>query len=233
MEINEILPSIPSTIGTIFHIIYCISKDKNEFYEVKYTGEELKVSPKMAYEKFLKKMSKYSSLVDEINNNDEINKVIDNDVIVSKTIGNYKMIFVIKMKDAIAEKKVKKTILIADDSPVITKFITKIFENEYNVIVAHNGKEAIDLVEKNIDNDLVGAFIDLQMPEKNGFEVLDYFKENDMFKKIPVSVVSGEDTEDGIKKALGYGIVDMLQKPFSADAARTIVNKTVAFSSKN
>ena len=79
----------------------------------------------------------------------------------------------------------------------------------------------------------MGAFLDLQMPKKNGYEVLDYFSENDLFKQIPVSIISGEDTKDGIAKATSIpGVVDMLQKPFNAESARAIVNKTISFSSK-
>ena len=71
------------------------------------------------------------------------------------------------------------------------------------------------------------------MPNMNGYEVLDYFKENDLFKVIPVSIISGEDTEDGIKKAMSYeGVIDMIQKPFDSSSIKAMVDKTVTFSPK-
>ena len=84
-----------------------------------------------------------------------------------------------------------------------------------------------------MNDSLVGLFLDLQMPVMNGFEVLDYFKEHDLFKIVPVSIISGEDTEEGIKRAMSYqGVIDMIQKPFDATSIRAIVDKTVTFSPK-
>ena len=60
----------------------------------------------------------------------------------------------------------KRVILIADDSPVITKFFTRTFKDEFEILVAKDGNEAIELVEENKDS-LLGVFLDLQMPKKN------------------------------------------------------------------
>ena len=68
------------------------------------------------------------------------------------------------------------------------------------------------------------------MPISSGYKVLDYFKKNDLFKVIPVSVISGEDDVDIVSKiTIEYDIVDLLQKPFSKDAAKNIVTKTINF----
>lgn len=239
MEINDILTSIPSTIGTLFDIIYVISKELDKCYLTVYTGDELKVTPADNYEYFKNTLSVYKdNVIDEIEGNENLRKVFytnDNHekLINVITKDKYKIILItdITKNDIIDEKK--DMLLIADDSPIITKFFAKTFENEYNILVAQNGEEAIKLIDENKDNNLLGAFIDLQMPVKTGYEVLEYFKENDLFKVIPVSVISGEDTQDGIEKATAYGIVDMLQKPFNASAARSIVNKTISFSPKH
>ena len=65
------------------------------------------------------------------------------------------------------------------------------------------------------------------MPKYDGFQVLEYFKTNNLFNKIPISIISGDDTKDTIDKAFKYDIVDMLNKPFSKDNILNIVNKTV------
>lgn len=234
MKINEILKSIPNVIGSLFTSIYCVNKDNNEAYKIEFTGEELKVSSPITYEEFTSELNaKCSKVSSELENNNELNQVFADKVLVNlKTIDNYKLVFIMELENHITDANSKKMLLIADDSPVITKFFTKTLEEEYTVLVAKDGDEAIKLIEENHDN-LLGVFVDLQMPIKNGYEVLDYFKENDLFKEIPVSVISGEDSEDGITKATSYGIVDMLQKPFSAEAAKSIVSKTVSFSPKN
>lgn len=234
MKINDVLKSIPSVIGTIFSHIYCVNKKTNEAYKIEFTGDELKVSSPTSYELFMKVIgSSFGNLSIAIEKNNELKQTFDNNVfVVLKTIENYKILFVTVLEESKSNLDNKKTLLVADDSPVITKFFSKTLEDEYTVLVAKDGDEAIKLIEANRDN-LLGVFVDLQMPIKNGYEVLDYFKENDLFKDIPVSVISGEDSEDGITKATSYGIIDMLQKPFSADAARSIVSKTVSFSPKN
>lgn len=235
MKVNEILKSIPSVIGSIFSNIYCVNKNDNEAYKIEFTGDELKVSSPITYEAFTKEISELLPIiVSEVEKNNDLKKVYENKFLVDlKTIDNYKLVFITELEKNNYHNDEKGILLIADDSPVITKFFTKTMEDEYTVLVAKDGNEAIKLIEENRDNKLLGVFVDLQMPIKNGYEVLDYFKTNDLFKDIPVSVISGEDSEDGITKATSYGIVDMLQKPFSADAARSIVNKTVSFSPKN
>ena len=69
------------------------------------------------------------------------------------------------------------------------------------------------------------------MPVKNGYEVLDYFKANNLFASYPVSVISGEDDGDNIAALTeNYHIVDMLQKPFNNESITNIVNKTISLS---
>ena len=121
----------------------------------------------------------------------------------------------------------KKSVLVADDSMIIRNIIENTLKDEYEVLKAENGKEAIDIITKN-ENDIVGILLDLKMPDYDGFVVLDYFKDNDLFKKYPVSIISGDDTKDTIEKAFKYDIVDMLNKPFVAENIKSIVNKMIS-----
>ena len=121
-----------------------------------------------------------------------------------------------------------KAILVVDDSSIIRNFIEKIFDKEFKVINATDGKEAIDIVNTSNEN-IIGVLLDLNMPNVNGFEVLDYFKENDLFKKFAVSIITGEDTKEAISKAFTYPIVDVLTEPFNERDVKRIVDKTVEF----
>ena len=69
--------------------------------------------------------------------------------------------------------------------------------------------------------------LDLNMPESDGFVVLNYFKNNNLFKKYPIVIISGDDTSDTINKAFTYDIVDMLNKPFSGDKIKAMVSKMI------
>ena len=48
------------------------------------------------------------------------------------------------------------------------------------------------------------------------FEVLNYLKEQDLIYKIPVVIITGDDTPETIKKAFSYPILDVLNKPFTS-----------------
>ncbi|MFI3307420.1 MAG: response regulator [Mycoplasmatota bacterium] len=121
----------------------------------------------------------------------------------------------------------KQKIIVADDSNLIRNFATKILSDEYEVITAENGKEVIDFVSTANDGQISCLLLDLNMPVCSGFEVLDFFKENNLFTKMPVSIITGDDSKETIAKAFTYGIIDMLSKPFSETDAKRIVVKTI------
>ena len=128
----------------------------------------------------------------------------------------------------------KKTILVVDDSNIIRNFTKKIFEEKYNVGVAKNGEEAINIIEKNKKtNYIVAILLDLNMPKVDGFAVLEYMKQHDLFDKMPVSIISGDSSKETIDKAYKYPIVDMLEKPFSESTVRSVVEKTLWYKDMN
>ena len=119
----------------------------------------------------------------------------------------------------------KSTVIVADDSEMIRNIMTKALEDEYTVIGAKDGKEAIEQVILN--NNIVCMLLDLNMPVCDGFAVLDYFKENQLFKKIPIFIISGDNSKDTIERAFTYDIVDMLNKPFSMDNIKGAVVRAI------
>ena len=125
---------------------------------------------------------------------------------------------------------IDKAILVVDDSDMIRNFISKIFDDTFEIIMAHDGKEAIDVITNATDNKIKGILLDLNMPNVDGFEVLDYFKSNGLFNKYPVSIITGADDKDSINRAFNYPIIDMLQKPFNERDVKRVVEKTVMFS---
>lgn len=126
-----------------------------------------------------------------------------------------------------------KTILVVDDSNVVRNFVYKIFSNEYDVLIANDGKEALDIIRANVDDKIVGMLLDLNMPNVDGFQVLDYFKQANLFSRIPVAIITGEGTQNNIQKAYQYPIVDMLQKPFNEVNVKNIVDKLIMIRNMN
>ncbi len=121
----------------------------------------------------------------------------------------------------------KKAILVADDSNIIRSFIHEVFADQFEVLLANDGKEVLDLVNTR-SNDIVALLLDLNMPNVDGFQVLEYFQYYDLFKKIPVSIISGADDKETIDRAFTYPIVDMLNKPFDKESVKAFVEKTIS-----
>lgn len=121
-----------------------------------------------------------------------------------------------------------KAILVVDDSNIITNFVKRIFDQNYNVGMAKNGQEAIEIINSNKDNENISAILlDLNMPGVDGFAVLDFMEKNNLLNKMPVSIISGDSSKETIDKAFKYPIVDMLGKPFTQDDVKRIVEKTM------
>ena len=127
-----------------------------------------------------------------------------------------------------------KTILVVDDSNIIRNFVKRIFSDNYNVGTAENGEEAINIIKANQGNDFIEAILlDLNMPKVDGFAVLDYMKENDLLKKMPVSIISGDSSKETIDRAFTYQIVDMLEKPFNDQSIKMVIEKTLFYKEMN
>ena len=99
--------------------------------------------------------------------------------------------------------------------------------DKYDVLQANDGKEAIDIIKQGVSNKLVGVLLDLNMPNVNGFQVLDFFRNNNLFDKIPVSIITGVGSNDLVAKAYDYPIVEVLRKPFNENDIKRVVEETV------
>ena len=121
----------------------------------------------------------------------------------------------------------EKTILVVDDSNITRNLIEKVYQGQYKVLMASNGREAIDIVDTMPEGVIIAILLDLNMPDLDGFAVLDYFKEKGLFNKIPVSIITGDSSKETISKVLTYNVVDILIKPFSAFDIEKVVSKMV------
>jgi CheY-like chemotaxis protein len=150
----------------------------------------------------------------------ETNRIID---LVREYLGKEKL----TRENGVNEKHLDKKILVVDDSNIIRNLLKKMFNDEYEIITADDGQEALDIISKN--NDLFGVLLDLNMPNVNGFAVLDYFKQNSLFSKIPVAIITGDDSKETIEKAFTYTIVDVLSKPFNEMNVRRVITSMENF----
>jgi CheY-like chemotaxis protein/serine phosphatase RsbU (regulator of sigma subunit) len=128
-------------------------------------------------------------------------------------------------------------ILVADDSRLVTSLVKNIFEQEkeqYSIISAQDGKEAIDKILSELP-DIV--LMDWQMPVMNGLEALCELRKNDNTKDIPVIMLTAS---DNISIAFEKGATDYIPKPFDktelisrVKSALAIVNSAKEIKRKN
>lgn len=127
-----------------------------------------------------------------------------------------------------------QSLLIIDDDKITCNILKKIFENEYNIIIVHNGEEAINLLKQNNNknifetrDNIVAIFLDLLMPIMDGFAVLDYLNNNNYLNKIPVAIISGDYSKETREKVYNYHIADMLEKPFNIEIIKHRINNLI------
>lgn len=119
----------------------------------------------------------------------------------------------------------KSTIMIIDDDKMTCNLIKKIFDKEYDIVIASNGEEAISLLDDHngnaiFKNNISCIFLDLVMPVLDGFSVLDYLNDKNYLNKLPVIIISGNYDKNTRNRAYGYKIADMLEKPFNVQIIR-------------
>ncbi len=113
-------------------------------------------------------------------------------------------------------------ILIVDDEKMNRSLLKHIFEEQYEVLEAANGVEAIELLDSNIEEIQV-VFLDLLMPVMDGFGVLDHMLLKGYNDRLPVILITAEATAESEEKAYGYGVADVMHKPY---APRVVMRRT-------
>lgn len=107
----------------------------------------------------------------------------------------------------------KKTILVVDDTEMNRYMLKRIFVEQFNILEAVDGEEAIQIIKDHLD-EISLIFLDLVMPKKDGLDVLKFMAVYGYTDKIPVIMLTGEATAETDEKAYEYGASDIIYKPF-------------------
>lgn len=107
----------------------------------------------------------------------------------------------------------KKKILVVDDKGMNRYMLGGIFRDNYEIIDAGGGMEAIAIIDKEYD-ELAVILLDIIMPGIDGFGVLEHMKEQDYLNRVPVVIVTDDSSEATAVKAFEYKVADMVIKPF-------------------
>ncbi len=121
-------------------------------------------------------------------------------------------------------KKLQK-VLVIDDSKLARLTLSRLLrKRNLEVVEASSVSEGLEILNLNSVNNIDAIFIDVMMPEKDGFEGLDIIKSNPKFKHIPCSMYSGELSVEAQKKAIASGAQAYLFKPASGESIESVLN---------
>ena len=125
----------------------------------------------------------------------------------------------------------KQTILVVDDSEMNRSILADMLGDEYNILEAEDGLEAVSVMQKKSDEiDLM--LLDIVMPRMNGFDVLGVMNQNGWIEATPVIMVSAESGSPQVERAYDMGVTDFIMRPFDALIVRRRVVNTLLLYAK-
>jgi len=139
--------------------------------------------------------------------------------------------FEIRMQSEVTPKKNKPVnevkILVAEDNEVNQLLVKTILQTYgFQVTIANNGKIATEYAEKN-EYDII--FMDLQMPEMNGYQATEKIRES-ISETIPIIAVTANAFAEDIKNCFNAGMNAFIAKPYKKEALYEVIEKWVNFS---
>ncbi|KUO76485.1 MAG: two-component system response regulator [Desulfosporosinus sp. BRH_c37] len=120
----------------------------------------------------------------------------------------------------------QKTVMIVDDTELNIAILVEALQDDYELIIAINGLEAIELLQEQ-QPDLI--LLDIIMPELDGYDVLKTIKENPKLKHVPVILLSAITDSDSKTKGFSLGAVDYVTKPFEMVEVKARVKTQLKF----
>ena len=104
---------------------------------------------------------------------------------------------------------VKKILIIEDEEILSSLLVKRLKESGYDTASAYDGEEGLKKIKEE-NPDLI--LLDIIMPKKGGFEVLEEMKKDEKMKKIPVIIISNSGQPVEVSRALDLGVKDYLIK---------------------
>ncbi|MBF0438237.1 MAG: hybrid sensor histidine kinase/response regulator [Magnetococcales bacterium] len=104
-------------------------------------------------------------------------------------------------------------ILIVDDEKINIDILVELLGDDYKIVVAKNGEQALKRANTTPRPDLI--LLDIMMPDIDGFEVCSRLKSDEATSAIPIIFITGKDSTQDETRGLELGAVDFIRKPFN------------------
>ncbi len=119
----------------------------------------------------------------------------------------------------------KKTILTVDDSESILAVVSTTLEEDYDVITASDGAEAIVKLNSGVHIDLI--ITDLNMPKADGIQVIKSARSLETFALTPILMLTTESQVQKKQEAKAAGATGWIVKPFEPENLKAVVKKVL------
>ena len=120
----------------------------------------------------------------------------------------------------------KRKILVVDDVELNRAILAELFHDAYEVLEAENGLQALELLEEHHEDVLV-VLLDVIMPVMDGFEMLRNMALRQWRERIPVVLITSENSDDALLRGYELGVSDIINKPFNPNIVKRRVANTV------
>jgi two-component system chemotaxis response regulator CheY len=119
-----------------------------------------------------------------------------------------------------------KSILIVEDSVTTRALIRAIIEEmgDFNTVEAGSGFEALKLLPTQEFNLVI---TDVNMPDINGLELINFIKSNSRYSHIPLIIVSTERSDEDRKRGIALGAMAYITKPFKAHELQEVIKQAI------
>ncbi len=115
-----------------------------------------------------------------------------------------------------------RRVLIADDDPVMRHLITTIIkQQEYEPVVANDGREAYRILQS--DSQFKAAILDMTMPFLEGLDLVRYMRSENRLRRIPIMMITAEQDIKLMGSSFAAGATAFLPKPFTPDQLQSAI----------
>lgn len=126
---------------------------------------------------------------------------------------------------------IEQKILIVDDEKANRKVLKELLQDQATIIFAKNGEQAIELAKKHVPDLML---LDVIMPDKSGFEVIEEIKNDPVTMAVSVIFITGLANDDDEERGFDLGGCDYIYKPFKANIviARVLMHLELIYQRK-
>ena len=119
-----------------------------------------------------------------------------------------------------------KTILVVEDSSTTRALIRAVIDElgDFETVEASTGFEALKMLPQE-EYDLI--ITDINMPDINGLELINFVRTNDRYRNIPIIIVSTERSEEDKKRGMALGATAYVSKPFKSLELQEVIQKII------